>query len=91
MSSIGKISSRPTSISKISTSLLQFEKTEKFPVGPTSDNPGPTLFMAVVTAVKLVTASKFSKLSSTTDAAKIKKYAAAYTLTARTTSCGTGL
>ena len=91
MSSLGKISNRPTSMSKIRTSLLQLEKTEKFPVGPTSERPGPTLLMAVVTAVKFVTASRFSKLSNTTDAAKIKKYAAAYTLTARTTPCGTGL
>ena len=41
--SIGKISSLPASMSKISTSLENQEYTEKLQVGPTTSNPGPIL------------------------------------------------
>ena len=54
-SNMGKISSRPTSMSKDSSSLDQGEKLEKLPMGPTISRPGPTLLMQAATAVNVVT------------------------------------
>ena len=51
---MGKISSRPSSISSISTSLLKVLKMEKLQVGPASSRPGPMLFRQDRTAEKLV-------------------------------------
>ena len=51
---MGNISSRPSSISSISTSLLKALKMEKLQVGPTSSMPGPMLFRQDRTAEKLV-------------------------------------
>ena len=68
---MGKISSLPANISKINTSLLNQEKQEKLPVGPTNSRPGPMLFMAETTAVKLVVGSRLSNDINNTDAAKI--------------------
>ena len=73
--SIGKISSLPTSISKIKTSFDTFEKPWKVPAGPTTDKPGPTLFIVADTAVKLVVKSKPSRDITSNDARKIKMYA----------------
>ena len=55
--SIGKSSSLPASISNISTTLDNAEKSEKLLIGPTSLRPGPILFMVAATAVKVVTRS----------------------------------
>ena len=55
---MGKISRRPTSMSKDSSSLDHQEKAEKFPMGPTTSRPGPMLLMHAVRAVKVVTMSK---------------------------------
>ena len=52
--STGKSSSRPTSISKVSTSLLKALKAAKFLAGPTPASPGPMLLIVAATAVKLV-------------------------------------
>ena len=51
---MGKSSSLPASISKIRTDFDRGEKKAKFAVGPTPSSPGPMLFKADATAVKLV-------------------------------------
>ena len=71
---MGNSSSRPASISKESTSLDSGEKIPKFPVGPISERPGPTLFNVVATAVKLVTRSNSSKLMIKMDTAISMRY-----------------
>ena len=48
---IGKISSRPKSMSKLSTIFEKSENKEKFSTGPTKDKPGPTFPKVVMTAV----------------------------------------
>lgn len=55
--SMGNISSLPASIQKDKTSLLKLEKTLKFPMGPTNENPGPILPRAASTAVAVVSKS----------------------------------
>ena len=52
--SIGKSSSLPASISNISTSFVGTEKNAKLRVGPTKENPGPTLLRVALTAEKPV-------------------------------------
>ena len=47
--SIGKSSRRPTSISNIMTSFDNMLKLPKFPVGPTTLNPGPILLKVAIT------------------------------------------
>ena len=69
---MGKISRRPASISKISTSLAGSAKPLKFRMGPTSSRPGPMLFMVAATAVKFVTMSKPLRLMSKKEVIKIK-------------------
>ena len=49
---IGKISNRPANISKDKTSFETSDNDEKFPTGPTTFIPGPTLFKHVATAEK---------------------------------------
>ena len=56
---MGYISSRPSTIRKDNASLLSTEKAAKFPAGPTSSSPGPTLLMQVMTAVRVVPKEKF--------------------------------
>ena len=50
--SMGKISRRPASISKISTSFAGSAKQPKFCIGPAISKPGPMLFRVAATAVK---------------------------------------
>ena len=69
---MGKISNRPASMSKISTSLAGSAKPLKFCMGPTSSRPGPMLFSVAATAVKLVTMSKPFRLMSRKDPTKMK-------------------
>ena len=52
--SIGKSSSLPASILNIRTSFEGIEKKLKLQVGPTSESPGPILFIVADTAEKLV-------------------------------------
>ena len=69
----GRSSSRPASISKI---RIIFEKQlyrEKFPVGPTTENPGPILFNVAATADMFVSKSKPSTEISRIDSPKIRK------------------
>ena len=73
---MGKISSRPTSMSKDSSSLDQGENSEKLPMGPTISRPGPTLLMQVATAVKVVTKSICSRDTSRQDTTKMAMYTA---------------
>lgn len=54
---IGNISSRPANISKDKTSFDTSDKDEKFPTGPTTFIPGPTLFKHVATAEKALVKS----------------------------------
>ena len=75
-SSMGKISSRPTSMSKDSSSLEKGEKLEKLPTGPTIYRPGPTLLMQVATAVNTVTRSICSRETSRQDSTKMAIYTA---------------
>ena len=58
---MGYISSRPSTIRKDNASLLSTEKAAKFPAGPTSSSPGPTLLMQVITAVRVVPKEKFAQ------------------------------
>ena len=81
--SIGKISKRPTSMSKDSSSLERGEKDEKFPMGPTTSRPGPTLLMQVATEVKVVTRSISSRDTSRQETAKSAMYTAKYRYTPR--------
>ena len=73
---MGKISSRPTSMSKDSSSLDQGEKLEKLPMGPTISRPGPTLLMQAATAVNVVTRSNCSRDTNRQDATKTIRYTA---------------
>ena len=68
---MGKISSLPASISKVSTNVEKFEYTEKFWVGPTISRPGPILLNVAATAEKLVIRSKSSTAMRSTENAKI--------------------
>ena len=68
---IGSSSSLPASISKMSMSLDGAEKNAKFPLGPTSESPGPILFIAATTDVKVVTISCPSKDSANTEAVRM--------------------
>ena len=52
---MGYISSLPSSMAKVKTIFESGENIEKFPIGPTSDRPGPTFERQVSGAVKLVT------------------------------------
>ena len=72
--SMGKISSRPTSMSKDSSSLENAEKEEKLPMGPTISRPGPTLLIQVATAVNTVTRSICSRDTSRQETVKIAMY-----------------
>ena len=88
---MGNSSSRPASISKISTHLLKSLKKLKLQVGPTWFRPGPMLLIVAATAVKLVTRSRPSKDSRKRDSANTVVKAIKYTLVDRTTSCSMGL
>ena len=59
---MGKISSRPRSMSVMRTSLLSTLKPEKLQVGPTASRPGPMLLKQHSTAEKLVPVEKPSRL-----------------------------
>ena len=72
---MGKISNRPASISKLSSSLANGAKAEKFPVGPTMPKPGPMLLIQALSAVKVDSRSKPFRLSSSQDTA----YSSIYT------------
>ena len=88
---MGNISKRPISMSAVSTKVDKLEYIEKFCVGPTFARPGPILLNAASTAEKFVVKSKLSMLIINTETAKIARYAAMKTFTARTTSCSIGL
>ena len=68
--SSGMISSRPSSIVSVRTSLLKSERKPKLHVGPSAPKPGPTLLMAVSEAVKAAVNSTPS--SDTTSVPKSK-------------------
>ena len=91
MSSNGKSSSRPASMSNIRTYLVNPVSPPKFLVGPTSERPGPILLRHDATAVKLVTRSLPSRDTRNTDRVNIPISVMKYTFTALTTSCSTGL
>ena len=71
---MGKSSSLPASISKISISFDGIEKNPKLPVGPTFARPGPILLKQVTVAVRLVSKSKGSMETITNIIAMSKKY-----------------
>ena len=73
---MGKTSSRPTSMSKDSSSLVKSEKLEKLPMGPTISSPGPMLLMQEATAVNTVTRSTCSSDTSRQDAQNTSRYTA---------------
>ena len=56
--SMGKISSLPASISRISTIFEKLLNPEKLQVGPTASNPGPILLKQAITADRLVVMEK---------------------------------
>ena len=86
----GNISSLPASISKIKTRREPSENPPKFPVGPTTESPGPILLSVAKTAVKLVVKSKLSKLIKRTENTSIARYETINTLIDLTVSCSTG-
>lgn len=57
----GKISNLPKSMAAESTSLERLESREKFPIGPTTPNPGPILLKQASTEVRVVSISNPSK------------------------------
>ena len=59
--STGRISSRPTIMHRDMTSLDRGEKMEKFPAGPMSSSPGPTLLTQVRAAEKETEKEKLSR------------------------------
>ena len=69
--SIGKTSRRPISISRVKTIFDSTENEAKLPVGPTTSRPGPILLSVAATAVKLVVKLLPSRLTKSTDTAKI--------------------
>ena len=71
---MGNSSSRPNSISAVRTIFASGEKAAKQPVGPTSPRPGPMLFSVAITAVKVVTKSRLSSATSSTDTIVTRKY-----------------
>lgn len=72
--SIGKISKRPTNISKDKTILEIHERLEKLPVGPTIPNPGPTLLIHVATEEKAEVKSIFCNAMIKKEVQNIIKY-----------------
>lgn len=69
---IGYISNLPANMSSISTIFDNTENCAKLPVGPTTLSPGPILLNVAATDVKLVTASKLSKLIIKSETINIK-------------------
>ena len=63
----GKISKRPASISNDKTIFDKSVKLEKFPVGPTTPRPGPTLLKHVATALNADVKSIFCKETNKND------------------------
>lgn len=70
---MGKISSLPASMSNIRTNFDRSDSWEKLHVGPTAPMPGPILLKVAATAVKQEVKSRLSRLTTRTEAAKIKK------------------
>ena len=87
--SIGKISSRPMSISADKIILERFENPEKLPVGPITESPGPMFPMVAATAVKFVVKSKPLRLIRSRAVAKINIKAIKKTFIDRRVSCST--
>lgn len=75
--SIGRNSSLPAIMSKQKTSLLNGEKPEKFPIGPTSPKPGPIFESVAITDVTDVIKSfpfmDISNVETTNTAEYMKK------------------
>ena len=71
---MGKISSRPRSISADSTILEKSDRKEKFSIGPTRFMPGPMLLMQVDTADTAVPKSISSREISRNDAITSPRY-----------------
>ncbi len=72
--SIGNISSLPASISNIKTNFEKSLKPAKFPVGPTTPRPGPTLLIVHAMEEKFVVISNPFKETSSRETIKIIKY-----------------
>lgn len=70
---MGKISSRPMSISAVSTNLLKSENWEKLPTGPTISSPGPMLLRQEATALMVVVMEKLSTEMNNMENPKIRK------------------
>lgn len=75
---IGNISNLPASISRLSTSLDKSLRLEKWLVGPTQFNPGPTLLRHIATAVNDDVKSMFCKPMISNELQKIMKYKTIY-------------
>lgn len=69
----GRSSRRPASIAKLNTSLEKFENPAKVDIGPTPARPGPILLSVAATAVKLVTRSLPSIVTSNRQTTKTIK------------------
>ena len=69
--SSGMISSLPSSMMALITSLLTPERKPKLHVGPTAPRPGPTLLMAVSEAVKAAVKSISSSVSTSVPSSRI--------------------
>lgn len=67
----GMISSLPSSMMALITSLLTPERKPKLHVGPTAPRPGPTLLMAVSEAVKAAVKSISSSVSTSVPSSRI--------------------
>ena len=86
---IGIISSRPISIVNERTTVEKSENTEKFPIGPTTSNPGPTLFSVAITADAFVSNEKASIEINSVESKNIAKYTTIYPMADLTVSLAT--
>lgn len=72
--SIGKISSLPASIPKLSRTFERSEKMSKLPIGPAGPSPGPTFDIQLTTEAKVVSKSYPSRETSATRTKVSRKY-----------------
>ena len=89
--SSGNSSRRPANISNIRTYFEKLLKKPKFPVGPTSERPGPMLLIVAATEVNDVVAPYPSNDIANMERANKNMNVMKYALVALTTSCSIGL
>ena len=87
---MGISSRRPISISSDKTSLLAWERMEKFSSGPSMPRPGPTLLMHVSDAVNDSVKPRLSQLTTSVPASQTRMKLTKNTLAEEMTRSSTG-